>query len=141
MRRIDDLDHFPVIGELRQRVDRSGMNTAAEWNIGPVRLKAELAVRPSKAVQVMRGRKIRLAIDPALALEVRERTPARALQCPVDQSAWRHPEAGMRSAKPPRQLADHLVVGAAFVRRLDQFRPEQNVLVTAALIDVVVLEK
>ena len=37
--------------------------------------------------------------------------------------------------------ADHLVIGAAFARRLDQLRPEDDVLMAAAAIDVVVLEE
>ena len=52
-----------------------------------------------------------------------------------------HGEAGMLGAEALRQRADHLVVGAAFAGRLDQLRPEQDVLVAAALVDVVVLEE
>ena len=39
------------------------------------------------------------------------------------------------------QRADHVVVGAAFARRLDQLGAEQDVLVAAALVDVVVLQE
>ena len=47
----------------------------------------------------------------------------------------------MLGAEPARQRADHLVVGAAFAGRLDQLRPEQNVLTAAGGIEVVVLDE
>ena len=47
----------------------------------------------------------------------------------------------MLGAEPPRQRADHLVIGAAFAGRLDQLRSEQNVLAAAGRIDIVVLDE
>ena len=50
-------------------------------------------------------------------------------------------EAGVVEAEPVGQRREDLVIGAALARRLDQLRPEENVLMAAALVDVVVLEK
>ena len=47
----------------------------------------------------------------------------------------------MLGAEALGERADHLVIGAAFARRLDQLRAEQNVLVAAGLVDVVMLEE
>ena len=89
----------------------------------------------------MRGGEIRLAIDPAVGLERGEGAPAGILQRPVDQLARRHGEARMLGAEPLRQRADHLVVRAALARRLDQLRPEQDVLAAAGEIEIVVLDE
>ena len=70
-----------------------------------------------------------------------QRAPAGIPQRPVDQLARRHRKARMLRAEPLGERADHLMVGAAFARRLDQLRPQQDVLVPAALVDVVVLEE
>ena len=47
----------------------------------------------------------------------------------------------MLGAEALGQPAHHLVVVAAFARRLDQLGPEDEILVAAAAIDVVVLEE
>ena len=62
-------------------------------------------------------------------------------QRPVDELARAHAEAGMLRADALRQRADDLVVGAALARRLDELRPEHDVLVAAALVEVVVLHE
>ena len=54
---------------------------ATKRHRGPVRLEAELAVGIGKAVEIMRGGKIRLAIDPAVGLELRQSPPTGFLQC------------------------------------------------------------
>src|SRR5215469_3897894 len=108
------LDHLPMIRQGRHwRRDRVAV-PALERYRRPIRLEAEFAVRISEAVEVMRGVKIRLAIDPALGLERGERAPAGFLQTGIDQLPRRHVEAGMLGAKPCRQAANHLVIVAAF---------------------------
>jgi hypothetical protein len=47
----------------------------------------------------------------------------------------------MLGTKPLRQSADDFVVAAALARRLDQFRSKNEVLMPAATIDIIVLEK
>ena len=56
-------------------------------------------------------------------------------------SRGRHGEAAMLGADALGQRADDVVVGAAFARHLDQLRAQQDVLVAAALVDVVVLQE
>ena len=50
-------------------------------------------------------------------------------------------KAGWIGAEAPREAADHLVVRAALARRIDQLRAEQDMLLAAALVDVVVLDE
>ena len=56
-------------------------------------------------------------------------------------SRGRHGEAAVLGADALGERADDLVVGAALARRLDELRPEQDVLVAAALVEVVVLHE
>ncbi len=114
---------------------------APERHFRPVRLEAEFAVRIGEAIEVVRGGEIRLAIDPAVRLEFGQRTPAGFLQRGIDQFARRHGKARMLGAQPLGQRADHLVVVAAFAGRLDQLRPEQDVLAAAGGVEVVVLDE
>src|SRR5207247_6043030 len=74
-------------------------------------------------------------------LQLLDAAPAGTAQRPVDQLARAHLEPRVTRVEPPRQRADDLVVGAAFAGRLDQLGPELDVLVAAALVEVVVLEK
>jgi hypothetical protein len=98
-------------------------------------------VRPFEAVEIMRLFERRLTIDPALALQLFEIAPAGLPQRPVDDLARRQVESFMRHTEPLRQSADHLVIAAAFAGRIDELRPEQDVLAAAGLIDVVVLHE
>src|SRR5580704_5155231 len=107
----------------------------------PVRLEAEFAVRISKAIDIVGGGKIRLAIDPALGLEFRERAPTGFLQRGVDQLARRHAKARMFRAQPFRQTTNDLVIGPAFAGRIDQLRPEQEVLTAARGVKIVVFDE
>ena len=52
-----------------------------------------------------------------------------------------HREAAVGGAQPLGQGADHLVVGAALAGRIDQPGPELDVLMPAALVEVVVLHE
>src|SRR6202011_4356120 len=104
-------------------------------------LEAEFAVRPGKAIEIMRGREVGLAIDPVLLLKLGERTPARVRERPVDQLARAHREPRMARADALAERTDDLVVRAALPRRLDQLRPENDVLMPAALVDVVVFHE
>ena len=83
----------------------------------------------------------RLAVDPAVGFEFGQRAALGHPQHLVDQFARAHVKAAMRGAETLGQAGDHLVIGAAFARRLDQLRPEDEILVAAAAIDVVVLEE
>ncbi len=89
----------------------------------------------------MRGGEIGLAVDPAVFLKLGERAPTGLAQADIDQFARGHVETGMADAEPLRQRANHLVIGAAFAPRLDQLRPEQNILAAAGGIEIVVLDE
>ena len=62
-------------------------------------------------------------------------------QRPVDQFAGAHVEARMAGADALREIGDHLMVVAAFARRLDELPPEHDVLMATALIEVVMFEE
>ena len=134
------LDHVPMVGQPRHRRG-NGAVRARERDFRPVRLEAELAVRVAEAVEIVRRSEIRLAIDPAVGFDVGQCAPAGLLQRDVDQLARRHGEARVLGAEPLGQRADHVVVRSAFAGRLDQLRPEQDVLAAAGQIEVVVLDE
>ena len=67
--------------------------------------------------------------------------PARMLSVQSISSRGLMREARMLGADALGQIADHLMIVAAFARRLDQLAAEHDVLVAAALIDVVMLEE
>src|SRR5438552_4993363 len=140
MVRVSLFDDLPMVGEAWHLLDGTGLPRMPVRHVRPIRLEAELAVAPGKAVDVMRGGEIGLAIDPALRLQPLDAAPAGTAQRPVDQPAAAHLEPRVTRVEPPRQCADDLVVGAAFAGRLDQLGPELDVLVAAALVEVVVLE-
>ena len=95
----------------------------------------------AKPFDVMRRLEVGLRVDPLLLFQLGERPPAGLAQGRIDDLARRHVEARMRRAEPLGQRAHDVVVRAALARRLDQLQPERDVLVAAALIDVVVLQE
>src|SRR5262249_5854862 len=133
------LDDLPMVGQARHLFDRARSPRMAVRHRRPVRLEAELAVAPGKAVDVVRSIEIGLAIDPALAFGRLDPAPAGAAQGPVDQLARGHVEARVTRTETPRERTDDVVIRATLAGRLDQLGPELDVLVAAALIDVVVL--
>jgi hypothetical protein len=76
-----------------------------------------------------------------LPFQVLDRAPTGILQRPVDDLPRRHGEAAMLRPEPLREGADHLVVRPALSGGLDELRAELEILVPAALIEVVVLHE
>ena len=107
----------------------------------PVRLEAEFAVWIGKAVNVMGGGKIRLAVDPVFGFEFSERAPSGFLQRGVDQLPRGHGEARMFRAQPFGQSANDFVIGAAFAGRLDELWSEQKILTATGGVEIVVLDE
>ena len=107
----------------------------------PIRLEVKLLVGMGKAVEIMRGAEIRLEVAPQIGLEPFDVAVAALLQRRVDQFARRHLEAGMLGVEPAAEALQHLVVGAAFAGRLDQLGADRNVLVAAAVIEIVMLHE
>src|SRR5690349_5914880 len=79
------VDNLPVVRQLRHLVDGTCMRPEADAQIAPVGLKAKFSIRPGKAVQVMRGCKFGLTIDPTVAFEHFKPSPAGILQSPIDE--------------------------------------------------------
>src|SRR5438067_13483488 len=101
----------------------------------------EFPVGMGKAVEKMTGRKGRAAIEPTVfreALDIRQ--PARP-QGPVDQLEGTHPKTGVAGAEPLGEPADHLVVRTAFAMGRQDRPAELQIRVSAARIDVVMLEE
>ena len=107
----------------------------------PVGLEVELLVRMREAVEVMRGAEIRLDVAPQIRLERFDIAVAALLQRGVDQFARRHLEAGMHGVEAAAERLQHLVVGAAFAGRIDQLGADRNMLVAAAVIEIVMLHE
>ena len=63
----------------------------------------------------------RLAIDEVLFFKLLQRAPFRILQGPVDDFPRRHLKARMGRADSMGEVADDVVIGAAFAGRVDQF--------------------
>ena len=141
---LDQVDMVRKFGELaiaalrphalRRPVRRDGA--------GPVRPEAELAVLVREAVDEMRGLEIGLHVDPFLLLEAREIAEPALAQHDVDMLLLGQPEARhVSDAETLGQFLDDEMVGARPFGRIDQLRPQDDVLVAAAAIDVVVLEE
>ena len=113
----------------------------AEAHLAPIGAEVELAVRVAEALQEMRPLEGRHHVDPVLGIERFEAGALGVDQRPVDQFARAHVEARMLRAHARREIADDLMVAAAFARRLDQLAAEQHMRVAAALVDVVMLEE
>ena len=80
-------------------IDRASKPGRAERHRLPVRLEAEFAIGPGKALGVVRSVEVRLAVDPLVRLKLGERAPAGVAQGPVDQLARAHVEARMLRAE------------------------------------------
>src|SRR5438128_2598412 len=111
MVRVSLFDDLPMVGEARHLLDGTGLPRMPERNLRPIRLEAELAVAPGKAVDVMRGGEIGLAIDPALRLQLLDAAPARTAQRPVDQLARAHLEPRVTRGPPNRASASPTRIG------------------------------
>ena len=95
-----------------------------------------------ESVDEMRGLEIGLHVDPFVVLEAREVAEAALAEHDVDMLLLGQAEARhMRDAEPLGQFLDDEMVGARPLGRVDQLRPEDDVLVAAAAIDVVMLEE
>ena len=110
---------------------------------GPIRREAELAVRVAEAVEEVRGRGNRAARPPSArpaTSSASGQPEARSVASTISIAVM--PKPRMLGAEPRSPgPADHLVVGAALARRLDQLGAELDVAVAAGLVDVVVLEE
>ena len=104
-------------------------------------LKRNLPSGHGKSVQVMRLPERRLAIEPTVLLDLGKRAPFGNPEHLIDQLARAHVESAMFCAEALGEGADYVVVVAAFARRLNQFGTQDEVLVTATAIDIVVLKK
>ena len=135
------LDDRPVVREARRRARLAVRPEPVRPDRGPVRREPELPVRVGEPPEVVRFLERRLAVDPVLAFERLQPGPAGQGEGPVDDLALRHLEARVFGAEPPREVPDDGVVRPAFPRRLDDPGPEDDVLVSPALVDVVVLDE
>ncbi len=115
--------------------------TAGGGHIGPIGFELELAIAVGEALQVVRRLEGGLAVDPLRRLELGQRAPAGLLQRPIDEFARAHVEALVLGTDALGEGRDDVVVGAALARRIEQLGAQQNVLVAAALIEVVVLDE
>ena len=66
---------------------------------------------------------------------------AALLERGVDQFARRHLETGMHRLEAAAEALQHLVVGAALAGRIDQLGADRNMLMAAAVIEIVVLHE
>src|SRR3974390_2729134 len=134
-------DRRPMIRHHGQFGDRSALVRAAKRHVVPIGLEPELAIRPVEAVEKMRFAERWLTVEPAIGFQLLQSAALRDAQHLVDQLTWAHVEAAMLRAKTRGERTDHLVIVAAFARRIDQLRAKDEILMAPAAIDVVVLEE
>src|SRR6516165_10554286 len=134
---IDFFNAPPMVGQRRHGIDRPRRPRMAIRHVGPIRLEAEPTVGPREPLEVVCGLEVRLTIDPAVAFELFQRPPTGMRQRPIDQLPRCHREARMLGAEPMAKRGDHLVVGAALPRSLNQLWSKLDVLMSPALIEVV----
>ena len=101
----------------------------------------EFLVGVRKAVEIMRGAEIRLDIAPQIRFERFDIAVAALLQRRIDQFARRHLEAGMHGIEAAAEALQHLMVGTALAGRIDQLGADRNMLVAAAVIEIVMLHE
>src|SRR5262245_3432112 len=135
---VGHLDQVDMIRKFRQRTIIS-LNADAprrpvrRQRAGPVGLEAEFSARMRKAAQEMRFLEIRLNVRPAFLLEGREASQPGLAEDDVNVLLFGQSEARqMRDAKPLAKFLDHIMVRARALRWVDQFRPKDDVLVSAA---------
>ena len=131
----------PMVGERGQLAPRPAHPVVGVRDVWPVGAKMELPVLMGEAVEEVRLLEGRLAVDPTRRLQFGERPAARGPERFIDDLARRHREAAVFCPQAPGQRANHLVVGAAILRRLDRLRRELQMLVRARGIEVVVLQE
>src|SRR5205807_2236650 len=103
---------------------------------GPVGPEAEFSIRMAEAFDEMRGLEIRLKVDPLVLLQAVEAAQPTLAENDVDMLLFCESKA--RAVGYPQalgQLFDDEMIGARPFRRLDQLRPQRDVLVAAALVD------
>ena len=136
------LDDLPVVGQLRHGVRPaprgSGLRNGTFGQSGLKRNLPSGQAKPSSSARSRSPAGSRSSASPRARPSVPQ-PECRSVQSISSRGVMAKP--GCSAPRRSRQRADHLVVGAAFAGRLDQLRPEQNVLVAAALVDVVVLEE
>ena len=135
------LDHVPVIGQAWHTGRRTLGDETCRTQRRPVGGKMKALVGMTETVDEMRLIEIRLGVYPMLIFEFIDRAPARDTQGPVDDFARAHVETAVLGADPLSQRADHFVIRATFARRCDDARPEVDVLLAAALIEIIVFEE
>src|SRR5262249_2934254 len=121
--------------------NRTALVRTAERNVGPIRFKPELPIRPRKTVEIMRFPERGLTVDPLVGLDLGKRAPFRNLQHLVDEFARTHRKPSMFGTKPLCQPADDFVITAALAWWLDQLGSEDEILMPASAIDIIVFEK
>ena len=84
---------------------------------------------------------IRLAVDPLALFEFFQCAPAGGLQRAIDNLTRCHVEARVFRANAFGKRADDVMIGAAFAGGRNQLGAEHDVVLAAALIDVVMLDK
>ena len=144
---VGGLDEFDVIGEFRQVIDRTLQAHRFRRAGGrllptPVRPEPVLAVRVTETFEEMRGFEIRLDICPALFGEGLEIAQTAHLKHAIDVLACRQSETfAIGNTEAFGEFLDHVEVLAGSFRRINEFRAEQDVLVAAAAVEVVMFEK
>ena len=94
---IGSLNDIPMIGKGRRLRNGSLQShvrrRAPPGYVVPIGFQVKLAVRMTKPIQEVACLKIRLAIDPLVALDISKRATTAALQHIVDQLIFAVPEA------------------------------------------------
>ena len=81
----------------------------------------EFLVGMRKAIEIMRRAKIRLDVAPQIGFQFGDATATAGLKRLVDDVARCHCERAMLSTQTLCEALKHLMVRAAFARRVDQF--------------------
>ena len=117
------VDDVPEIGKSRHD-PRRAFGTESVVPVRPVRTETEPAVGMAESLDEVGALEVGLDIHPPAGNEVFQRTPPRYAHHVISQFRRRHREAGMlaRHAEAAGEIADDLVIGPAFSRRLDKLR-------------------
>src|SRR3954462_1950949 len=109
--------------------------------MSPIGLEVEFAIGMGETVKVVRGTKIGLEVTPQLRLESFNIAVAALFQGGVDQFTSRHFEPGMDGIQAASKALQPLMIGATLARRIDQLGTDRNMLVAAAVIEIVMLHE